>query len=218
MSEEQKQSKPRKKRYDQAKWLEESKNRQVQRQEDGEDVPEELMPKLGGYSAFNAAERARRMERFASAFQATFGNITQACIAADISMATYYKWRQEYPDFRELLDGMQIDELFVDWVESKLVSKIRAGDTASIIFALKTKGRKRGWEEKLTIDNSAPQVVFNLVMPERRKDAPVIDERMMEKLDRIEKDLEVEDAEIIADAYGVEPEKQDDGSEEAGKH
>lgn len=174
------------------------------------------LPKISNTRRYKPGERQVRMERFMAAYQATFGNVSQACIAADISLSTYYAWRQSYPEFKEMIDGMKVEDVFVDWVESKLVSKIKAGDTASIIFALKTKGRKRGWEEKVTVDSSQPQVVFNLVMPERKgvnmqNGQPLIDPRMQRELRKIEEAMDVDDADVVNDSYGVNQEKKEDG-------
>lgn len=161
------------------------------------------------------------MEKFKQAYQATFGNITQACIAADISYHTYSSWRKKYQDFADEIDNMKVDDVFVDWVESQLQAKIRGGDTASIIFALKTKGRKRGWEERLSIENNTPQVVFNIQMTGQQTLQPGSPGRMMtDKLEEIQAISEVDDPAVAEDVYGVNQEgiekTEDDNVEEAG--
>lgn len=51
----------------------------------------------------------------------------------------------------------EADEMLLDFVEAKLYQKIKAGDIASIIFYLRTKGKRRGYSEKLKdTDESDP--------------------------------------------------------------
>jgi hypothetical protein len=171
------------------------------------------LPPISSAYEYRTEERLKRMDTFLSTFQATFGNISQACIAAGISMPTYYDWRSKYPEFKEKVDTMNVDDVFVDWVESQLQSKIRAGDTASIIFALKTKGRKRGWEEKISVDNTQPQVVFNLMMPQRSADN--IHSVVNAKFEELKAKSEEDNASVVNDVYGVEDinEVRDDESE-----
>ena len=46
------------------------------------------------------------------------------------------------------------NERLIDYTEKKLFGKIKANDTACIIFCLKTRGKKRGWIEKQEIVNT----------------------------------------------------------------
>lgn len=85
---------------------------------------------------------------FIEAYGQTFGNITQACAASDISRQTFYNWKENDSVFVESLKSIEPDELLLDFVERKLVEKINSGDTAVLIFVAKTKGKKRGYIER----------------------------------------------------------------------
>ncbi|MFO0202076.1 MAG: hypothetical protein ACK528_03000 [Alphaproteobacteria bacterium] len=52
-----------------------------------------------------------------------------------------------------------VEESNLDKAESALLGLIEAGNVASIIFYLKTKGKKRGYTEKIDLDAVAPAPV-----------------------------------------------------------
>lgn len=82
----------------------------------------------------------------------TFGNVQQSCMACGIkSRMTYYEWKKKDPEFSELMDGCEFEEMLLDFAESKLIKNIDKGDVASTIFFLKTKGQKRGYVEKVQL-------------------------------------------------------------------
>lgn len=104
--------------------------------------------------------------KFLESLKASCGIVGAACEAAGISHATYYRWRGEDDAFREKADDIMEGQ--VDFVESRLLSKIRDGDTTATIFYLKTKGKKRGWSERLP-----PVVAVNAgVQPDKSLPAP----------------------------------------------
>lgn len=74
------------------------------------------------------------------------GIIYVACENTGISRSKYYGWLKNDPSFAERCD--EVKEAQIDYVESKLMGLINAGDTTATIYYLKTKGRKRGWSEK----------------------------------------------------------------------
>ena len=53
------------------------------------------------------------------------------------------------PELRELTE--ELSETFIDEAESQLFKQIREGNTAAIIFFLKTKARHRGYSERLEL-------------------------------------------------------------------
>lgn len=81
------------------------------------------------------------------------GTISTACKMSGIARSTFYDYINSDKEFMEMV--FEIKELSIDYVESKLMQKIDDGDTTAIIFYLKTKGRKRGYGEKLTIEETA---------------------------------------------------------------
>ena len=91
---------------------------------------------------------------FIDAYGKTFGNITQSCKAADISRQTFYNWKENDLAFANEIETIEPAEQFIDFLESKLVQRINDGDTTAIIFALKTKGKKRGYVERMEVDAS----------------------------------------------------------------
>lgn len=74
------------------------------------------------------------------------GIVTYACEKAGFSRQTYYRWCKEDPEFKARADD--IGELQIDVAEASLLKKIQNGDTAAIIFYLKTKGKDRGYSER----------------------------------------------------------------------
>lgn len=106
-----------------------------------------------------------KKKAFIDAYTKSFGNITQSCKAVDICRQTYYNWLQNDTEFANDIQNAEPQEVFIDFAENGLVKKIQEGDTTAIIFALKTKGKKRGYVEKHQIEHStdpeAP-VIFKL--------------------------------------------------------
>jgi hypothetical protein len=91
-----------------------------------------------------------RQERFLKHFNEDKGVISCACQKTGITRACYYKWMENDPKFKEKCE--EINEEVIDLVESKLLSAINKGDLTAIIFYLKTKGKKRGYIERVEQD------------------------------------------------------------------
>lgn len=91
---------------------------------------------------------------FLEAYERSFGNISRSCKSIGIVRQTYYNWLKD-TEFKTKLDNIEPSSQFLDFLESKLVEKINSGDTASIIFALKTKGKSRGYVERQEIETNA---------------------------------------------------------------
>lgn len=89
------------------------------------------------------------------------GIITYACKSAGISRNKFYDIRNRNPDFKKWCENLI--EKQIDHVEYALFKKIREGDTRAITFFLRTKGRSRGYSEKLELGGKIQQeVVFQI--------------------------------------------------------
>lgn len=87
---------------------------------------------------------------FLKHFKESRGIVSYACQKAGISRTCYYNWISNDPDFKEKCD--EVNEEVGDIVESKLLSAINNDDLTAIIFYLKTKGKKRGYVERVEQD------------------------------------------------------------------
>lgn len=101
------------------------------------------------------------------ALKKSLGIVSTACENCGISRQTHYRWLSEDPEYKQQVEDITEDA--IDFVESKLHEKINGvqmvkhnedgdvyyelapSDTA-IIFFLKTKAKKRGYIEKVEVD------------------------------------------------------------------
>lgn len=86
------------------------------------------------------------VEKIAEIYKKKGCNITAACAALNITRQTFYSRKAKSKKLQELVD--EADESLLDFAESKLVEHINDGDVTSLIFFLKTKGKKRGYVER----------------------------------------------------------------------
>ena len=77
------------------------------------------------------------------------GNMAAAARRFHCSRELVRQHVERDPALRELVD--QLSESFTDECEAKLFEKIRDGDTACIIFYMKTRARDRGYSERLEL-------------------------------------------------------------------
>lgn len=99
-------------------------------------------------------------KKIASIFAKKGCNVSATCEALDINRSTFYEWRKEDPE----LDAMLNDESesLIDLTESKLIEKINYGDLTAIIFMLKTRGKNRGYIER--VENNISVTPFEDLM------------------------------------------------------
>lgn len=88
---------------------------------------------------------------FIEVFKKNLGIIDVSCTKVGIARKTYYNWRNSDKEFADACD--EAVESTIDFVEAKLLENINANDVPSVIFFLKTKGKKRGYTEKIEIES-----------------------------------------------------------------
>ena len=91
-----------------------------------------------------------RKEAVLEALEKSLGVVTTAVKSVGIARSTFYKWLNEDKDFATKVK--EIDNITLDFAESKLHEQIDSGNTAATIFYLKTRGKKRGYIEKSELD------------------------------------------------------------------
>jgi len=92
---------------------------------------------------------AKDKDKFLEVFATKMGNVSKACETAQISRQTFYDWMKDN-DFAGKVD--EVKEGLLDFAEHQLLSNIKDGKTAEILFYLKTKGKKRGYIERQEVD------------------------------------------------------------------
>jgi len=102
-----------------------------------------------------------------AALSKSLGNVSLAADISGLSRSSHYNWLNEDLDYK--LQYEELSERAVDFVESKLFELIEGANrqvvtsegiktikeppnTAAVIFYLKTRGKKRGYVERSTID------------------------------------------------------------------
>lgn len=91
--------------------------------------------------------RESKKTAFPAMLQRNKGMITKTCQEMEMTKSTYYYWREKDEDFAARCDDVL--EFTLDTVELALLDKIDKGDTTAMIFYLKTKGKHRGYVERI---------------------------------------------------------------------
>ena len=100
------------------------------------------------------------------ALEKSLGVVTTACRMVDISRKTHYAWCRIDEAYKEAVDD--IADIALDFAESQLHKQIKDGEVSSTIFYLKTKGKKRGYIEKVQTEHSGEikMPVIQITKPE----------------------------------------------------
>ena len=108
-------------------------------------------------------------ETFLELFYENFCNISETCKAVNKCRATYYDWMNNDAEFKKKV--MEDQEALIDFSESQLLSLIKSKNVTSVIFHLKTKGKKRGYIETLAIAGDEKRPV-RLILEEGNSNSP----------------------------------------------
>jgi hypothetical protein len=98
-----------------------------------------------------------------AALEQYLGIVTTACKTVGISRDTHYEWLKVDEDHKAAVDSIQ--DITLDFAESQLHKQIKDGEVTSTIFYLKTKGKKRGYVERVEQDVSInlPNVTIEII-------------------------------------------------------
>jgi hypothetical protein len=89
-----------------------------------------------------------KQKTWIAAYKSNLFNVARACRQIGIDRSTFYRWMED-PGFSQAVEEAKEEK--IDFIESQLLKKIQEGDTSSIIFALKTLGKSRGFIERTEI-------------------------------------------------------------------
>lgn len=81
-----------------------------------------------------------------AALEQSMGIVQTGCDMVGISRTNHYKWMRESVEYKRAYESLSNKAL--DFAESKLLELIGRGNTAAVIFYLKTKGKERGYIER----------------------------------------------------------------------
>ena len=98
------------------------------------------------------------------ALEQSLGIVTAAAKNVGISRKTHYEWLKDDKDYAAAVAALE--NVALDFAESKLHNLIKNGDTTATIFYLKTKGKGRGYVEPrhhiLSGDENAPIAITTI--------------------------------------------------------
>ncbi len=90
-------------------------------------------------------------KKILEALEKSLGIVTTACKIAGVHRSTYYEYYNTDEEFKKECDDMS--NIVLDFAESQLHKQIKDGNPSSTIFYLKTKGKNRGYYEKVLNEN-----------------------------------------------------------------
>ena len=105
------------------------------------------------------------------ALEKTLGIVSTAANIVGITRKTHYDWLNKDPEYAKSVS--ELENLALDYAESKLFKNIEKEKEASVFFYLKTKGKKRGYVER-------QEIVHQGAMPVTK-----ISEEAMQEIDKI---------------------------------
>lgn len=109
----------------------------------------------------------KNKEKLLENLEKCLGIVTKACKMSNISRVTFYDWCRYDPEFKAKVD--EIDNVTLDFVESRLLDKVDEGDTRAIAFYMKYKGRKRGYVDSLNVNQLVDgKINVNITFQEKK--------------------------------------------------
>ena len=108
---------------------------------DGKDTNDTIPAKPWGRTT------KQKKKAFIENYFKSSGNITHLCNQIGMERKTFYRWMENDPAFREAI--LAEDEAFTDMAETQHHNLVAAGHPPSVQFHLRTKGKDRGYVERV---------------------------------------------------------------------
>lgn len=89
------------------------------------------------------------------ALEKSLGNITLACKMSNVKRSDFYNYKNNDKEFASKV--VDIRDAQIDFVEAQLIKGIKDGSATLIKFYLSTKGKNRGYSEKIEIEQTIKQ-------------------------------------------------------------
>lgn len=103
-------------------------------------------------------------KKMLEALEQSLGVVTSAVKTVGINRSLHYDWMKNDKDYAAAVAALE--NVALDFAESKLHNLIKNGDTTATIFYLKTKGKGRGYVEPrhhiLSGDENAPIAITTI--------------------------------------------------------
>ncbi len=93
-----------------------------------------------------------KKEQFIEALEKSMGIMSQAAKKIGVERTTPYRWMREDEEFKDRVDEVQ--NVVLDFAETKLFELVQEGHPSATIFLLKTRGKERGYVERQEITGS----------------------------------------------------------------
>jgi hypothetical protein len=94
------------------------------------------------------------------------GNISAIARAFQVSRQAIYDYISNKPDLKQLIQDER--EAMIDDAESEIYKQLKKGNTAALIFFLKTQGKSRGYVERQEITGKDGNEVTLRVIYDRK--------------------------------------------------
>lgn len=101
-----------------------------------------------------------RKKAMLAALEKSLGVVTTAARQAGIERTTHYNWLKEDEEYKRAVESLE--DVALDFAETKLHTLIQNEDTAATIFYLKTKGKKRGYIERQEVTGSEGAPIIHI--------------------------------------------------------
>jgi|DEB0MinimDraft_6_1074348.scaffolds.fasta_scaffold00095_46 hypothetical protein len=109
-------------------------------------------------------------KRMLDALEKSLGVVTTACQMARVGRSTHYDWMSKDAEYAAAVRSL--NDVAVDFGESALFEQIKAGNPASTIFFLKTRGKHRGYVERMETEavNEQPKRLVVVLEDDSQRD------------------------------------------------